>query len=198
MASINPDNLSPFGRLAIELDGSFVEISRLSLQIQRLDIHSDSGLDHALKLLNQFAQHGQSVAEGMKDFSKLLQDAHHKTDMAAQAVAERAQVIYQRKQQQNQLQEKLALVEKDLSSVSQNLAGFRQEGKKEFSEEEKQNLTAALSQLQGQLEHFVTIAQSIKDEATELKFKNMERTAQSLLDSLQASHRKIQQAIASR
>jgi len=48
------DTLSPFGRLAVTLDTDFSELSRLSGQIQRLDLDTDGDLDHAVKLLNEF------------------------------------------------------------------------------------------------------------------------------------------------
>src|SRR4051812_45259090 len=111
MASINPEHLSPFGRSALKLDGDFSELVRIGGQLQRLELDSDSGLEHAIKLLGQFAQHGQAIAAGIQDFSRSLQELREKSEAAAKLVSERAQAIQQRKQLREQIREKLARVE---------------------------------------------------------------------------------------
>lgn len=195
MPSIQLDSLSSFGRAALKLDTDFSELERLSGQLQRVEIDSDSGLDRAVKILEQFAVHGQAIATGIQDFSTLLQEARLRSEAAAKLVSERAELIGQRKGQQNQIREKLNRVEQDVKVVNENLRGMKREGKSEFSEAERNQIRAELERLNGDLKKFLSDVQEIKDAATQSKFKSIERDAQSLLDALRTSSRRLDKAI---
>jgi chromosome segregation ATPase len=184
MPSIRMDELSPFGRLALKLDGDFSELSRLSGQLERLDLESESDLDHAVKLLSQFSQHGQEFAQDMQEFSKSLKEAHERSEAAAKSVGERAHQVQERHQRRSQLQDKLALVEHDIKTASAMLAGSRKD--------DKLIIKAQFEQLSQKLVGFIESGQAIKEEAVRLKFKRIEREALSMLDTLQALRRKIQ------
>ncbi len=191
MSSIRLENLTPFGRLALKLDNDFSELSRLGSQIAKVDIESDSGLDHAIKILNLVAQHGKNIADGMQEFSKCLLEARERSEAAIQVVGERAQLVQQRRQKQDQLDQRLRQVEEEVKTVNASLAGFKRQGKNELSEEEKRQITADLERLQNPTLGFIESAQAIKAEAGRLKFKRVEREAQSMIDTLQATRRKI-------
>ncbi len=195
MPTLHLENLSPFGRLAVELDGHFLELTRLSEQIQRLDIDSESGLDRAVKLLNQVAEHGKIISQGMQGFSKILQDARARSEVAAKLVAERAQSIHQRKQHQNEIREKLARVEENVKAANANLAGFEKEGESGFTDEERSKIKVALKRLNVDLKRFLADAQAIKEAAGQSKFKTIEHDASKLLDALRSSCRRIDKAI---
>jgi chromosome segregation ATPase len=193
MPSIQLDTLSAFGRAALKLDTDFSELTRLGRQIERLDIDSDSGLERALKLLEEFAQHGTNISEGIQHFSKYLQEAREQSEIAAKTVSERAQLVLQRKQQQNQTREKLNQLEEKVKGANASLSGFKKEN---FSESEKRELRAELERLNGDLKTFLAEAQTIKDEAGQSNFKNIERDAQNLLDALRSSSRRVDKVIA--
>ena len=89
MSAPDKKNLSPFGLAALALDAEFVELERLSGQIERIAIESDSGLERAQSLLIKFAECGQRVADGVIAFSKALQDAHVRAEKAGQTVSAR-------------------------------------------------------------------------------------------------------------
>src|SRR5690349_11854543 len=107
MPALRLDDLSPFGRLAVKLDEEFSALARLSGQIERLVLDSEGDLEHAVKLLNQFAEHGKNITDGIQEFSKVLREAQERSESAAKLVADRAQLIQQRKEQQRALQGKL-------------------------------------------------------------------------------------------
>jgi len=194
MPSIQLDSLSAFGRQAVTLDGDLTELVRLSGQIQRLDIESDSGLDRAFKLLDQFAQHGKGLSDSMQEFSRLLHDLREQSEVAAKRVAERAQTIVQRRQQQNQIREKLNQVEEKVQAANVELTGFRKEGK-EFSVGERARIGEQLENLNIDLKKFLLEAQGIKEEAARTKFKGVERDAQTLLEVLRTSTRRVDKAV---
>ena len=93
MPSLHLDDLSSFGRLAVALDQHFLELTRLSGQIERLDIESESGLERAVKALNEFAEHGTSLSDGFQGLSNVLEEVRTRSEAAAQIVSARAQVI---------------------------------------------------------------------------------------------------------
>jgi predicted nucleic acid-binding Zn-ribbon protein len=198
MASLPLESLSTFGRLAVQLDGNFSEMVRLSEQMQRLDIDSDSGLERAIKLLNQFAQHGQDIAGNIQDFSKSLEEARDRSEAAAKLVAERARHIEERTLRQNQIQEKLKQVEEKVKTANAQLAESRKQGKPEFLAEEKTEIMSQLERLNSELVRFIAETQAVKEEAGQGKFKRLEHDAQSIIDTLQSSRRKINSAISAK
>lgn len=195
MPSFRFEDLSPFGRLAVELDGHFVELARLSGQLERLDIESDSGLAHAIKLLGQFADHGQKISGGIQGFAQVLQEARARSEAATQSVAERAQLIQQRKQKQNEIREKLAQVERHVKAANENLLSLRRDGKSELTQEERLRMRAGLERLNEDLKKFLVDAQAIKEAAGRSNFKAIEHDAKNLLDALKSSSRKIGKAV---
>jgi hypothetical protein len=195
MPSLRFENLSSFGRLAVKLDEHFMELTRLSGQIERLDIDSESGLELAVKLLNQFAEHGKNVSEGIQGFSKVLQETRERSEVAVKQVAERAEFIHQRKQQKNQLREKLHQAEQNVKAANANLVSFRNNGKSEFTHEARLQIKAQLERLNEDLKRVLADVQTIKEAAGRLKFKSVEHDAKNLLDALRSSCRKIDKAI---
>jgi chromosome segregation ATPase len=189
------ETLSPFGRLAVALDADFSQLERLSGQIQRLDIETDGGLDHALKLLNDFAERGQSIAQGIGEFAQAMQQAQARSEKAAQLVAERAEAIQARKEKQQKLNNQLAQVKQQVKIVNDGLASFRKPGAGELSDADKAEIKTGLDQVQDHFGRFIADIQSLKVEAGQARFKSLERDAQALLDTLESSRRKIVKAL---
>jgi len=114
MSSIRVDTLSPFGRLAVTLDTDFFpELSRLSGQIQRLDLDTDGDLDHAVKLLNEIyalcaGDHRRQSSKFSQSFWKLKPARMRRL----RAWPSEPQLIQQRKEHQAQIHGKLAQVNK--------------------------------------------------------------------------------------
>ncbi len=195
MPSVRLEDLTPFGRLALKLDQEFAELARGGEQLARLDLESDRGLDEGIRILNRVAGYGQALAQTMQDFSKSMQEARDKADAAARIVAERAQLIQQRRQREDELQKKLAQIQEDVKTVGAGLTGFGKL-KGELSEDDKRRIAAELERLQEPMTRFIAAIKALKEEAAGLKFKRLERQAESMIDSLEASRRKIAQAIA--
>jgi chromosome segregation ATPase len=195
MPSLRLEDLSSFGRLAVKLDGHFSELVRLSGQIDRLDIESEGGLTHAVKLLNEFAEHGNAISEHIQDFSKALQEVQQRSEAAAKHVAERAQLIHGRKQKQNEIRERLDQVEQEVQAAGVRLAGFKKDGKTELTNEEKHQVRTELERLNEILKKFEDEVQGIKETAREAKFKSLEHDAKNVLDALRASSRRIEKAV---
>jgi chromosome segregation ATPase len=195
MPSIRLEDLTPFGRAAVKLDRELSELAHAGGQISGVNIESDNGLDEAIKILSRVAEYGQSVADTMQEFSRSLQEARDKAEAATKLVAERAQHIQQRRQQQLHLQEKLTRVKEDITAIGASVAKPAQG---EPSEEDRSRIAAELQRLRAPMAGFIEAAQAVKAEAVRFNFKRLERQADSVIDSLQASLRKLTQAIAPR
>ncbi len=195
MPSVRLEDLTEFGRLAVRLDRDFAELARACEQIARVNLESDAGLDDGVKILGRVARYGQSIAEGMQGFAKALQEARDGAEAGTKLAAERAQLIQKRKQRRDELQQKLHGLQQEVQAAGATLAGFSEPGKKDLSEEGKRRIAAELERLQEPLDRFIEAAKALKAEAAGANFKRLERQADSMLDSLQATRRKIAQAI---
>jgi hypothetical protein len=191
-----PPEPSPFGRLALKLDRELSELARAGDQIGRVNLDSDNGLDEGVRILNRVAQLGESAAATMQEFSKSLDEAREKAEAATQLVAERAQIIKRRRQREDELREQLTQVKEGIKTLGAGLAGFNKPEKGELTEDSKRRIAAELERLQAPMTRCIEAAQAVKAEASRSNFKRLERQADSVIDSLQASRRKIVQAIA--
>lgn len=197
MPSIRPEDLSPFGRAALKLDREFAELARIGEEMSAVDAGSDGGLDEGVKLLNRAARCGQDIAESMQGFSASLQEARERADAAMKVVAERAQLVSKRREEEDRLQEKLAKVKDEVQAAGAGLAeSFKAAGAP--SEEERLRIAAGLEKVKEPMARFIEAAKAVKAEAAAGNFKRVARQADSVIDSLQASLRKIEQAIAPR
>jgi hypothetical protein len=194
MASIRPEELSPFGRAALKLDQEFSALARVGEELAQADLGSDGGLDEGVKLLNRAARCGQDIAESMQAFSASLQEARDKADAAMKVVAERAQLIQKRREEQERLLERLAKVKDEVQAAGAGLAEPFQPG----AGDDKARVAARLEAVRGPMSAFIEAAMAVKAEAAAGNFKRVARQADSVIDSLQASLRKIEQALGSR
>src|SRR5262245_4008735 len=125
MSAPDKKNLSPFGLAALALDAEFVELERLSGQIERIAIESDSGLERAQSLLIKFAESGQRVADGVIAFSKALQDAHVRAEKAGQTVSARAAVVRERQEETDRMLERFHMLNALVGKITALLAPFK-------------------------------------------------------------------------
>jgi hypothetical protein len=195
MPALRPEDLSPFGRLALRLDSQFAELVRAGEQMSKVTLDSDAGLDEGIRILNKVAQYGESLAATMQDFAQALQQSRDEAEAATKLVAERAQLIKSRKETQDALEAKLERVKEEVKAAGAQLSSAQQAGNGALSEEDRARIAAELQKLQAPMTRFIEAAQAIKAEAADGNFKRVERQAESMIDSLEASRRKIAQAL---
>lgn len=195
MPSIRSEDLTPFGRIALKLDKEFAELADVSERISRANLETDNGLDEAVKILTKAAQYGQSLAETMHAFSAALQGARDKAEADMKVVAERGQLIQQRRQRQDELEGKLNRLKAEVRTAGSSLAAPAAPAKGDLSEDDKRRIAAQLESLQAPLAGFIEAARAIKAEAAGANFRRLERQCDAMIDSLQASRQKIAKAI---
>lgn len=185
MPSIRPDDLSPFGRLALKLDAEFRDLAADAGRMAKLDLESDAGADEGLKILARVAEHGQGLAAAMQQFAASLQEARDQAESATRLVAERAQALQARQGKQDALNERLAKVKDDVQALGATLKPGA----------DKAAVAAELGRVREPMSALVEAARALKAEAAAGKFRRLERQADSVIDSLQASIRKIDAAL---
>lgn len=196
MSSIRPEDLTPFGRIALRLDQEFAALTRAGEQIAGVDLETDGGLDEGVKILNRVAAQGQSLAETMQGFALALQEARDKSEAATKLVAERAELIQERRRREDQLAERLAQIKQAIAAAGAALAGLGAAGAA-LGDADKRRVAAELGKLREPMDRFIAAAEAIKAEAAGGKFRRVERQAESVIDSLKASRRKIADALGS-
>ena len=198
MPSIRLEDLTPFGRAAVKLDQELSELVKIGGQMEGVQIDSDGGVDEGIKLLNRAAPYSESVAGTMQEFAKTLQEARDRAEAAMKVVAERGQLIQRRRAFEDELQAKLTALSEQVKDAGAGLAGLGKAGPGGLSDEQKRQVAAELEKLREPMNGFIAAGQALKDEAAAGKFRRLERQAESMIDSLRASLRKIAEAVAAK
>lgn len=196
MPAIRPDDLTPFGRAALKLDAEFAELARVAEALSAADVGTDGGLDEAVKLLDRAGASGRGMAEAMEAFAAALQEARDGAEAHTKAIVERAQLAQKRRQEQDSLQERLTSLKDEVKAAGATLTASSQPAAGGLSAEEKRRVAAELEAMLEPMGRFIEAAQTIKAEAAAGRFRRVERQADSVIDSLQASRRKITQVVA--
>ncbi len=190
-------DLSPFAQLALKLDQDFGALERLSGQIERLDIETDNGLEQALKLLGQFAKHGESISAGIQDFAGVLDQSRARAEQAAAIVSERAALVQKRHQEQSELQGRFNQLAAKVQEVNASLSAMKKPDGA-FTEAEKAQLTERLQAMDAHLGVFVEEAGTLRAEADRANLKKLGRNAESLQGTLIAARTRLSSVFASR
>lgn len=183
--------LSAFGQLALKLDQNFSGLERLAQQIQRLDLRTDNGLEHGTKLLNQFAQYGEGISEGIQEFAKALDEARLRSEEATTLVVARAEEIHARNREQSELQERFNHLGTKVQAVNAGLVQLKKPTLSALSPEDRVELNSKLQEMDGFLGTFVDEAMALKTEAESLNLKRIGRDAESLHGTLISARSKL-------
>jgi hypothetical protein len=188
-------DLSPFGVAALELDADFVELERLSGQLERLSIESESGLERAQRLLVKFGECGQRIGEGVTRFSKALEEAHARAEKAAQAVAVRAVAVKERRQESDELLERFRVLGTMVGEITAFLARYRKPPGNALSAEERHSIARQIPEIDARLGTLIDEAAKLKTDAQRSRMRGLERDADSLGQTLLSARRKLTEFI---
>jgi len=197
MSSQEKKDLSPFGLSAVALDADFVELERLSRQIERIELDSDSGLERAQRLLVKFAECGQRVANGATGFSRVLEEARARAEKAAQVVSVRAAEVQERQQENDRMLERFRLLSQAVGQITALLAPFRKDAGSVLSQEDRVLIQQQIPEIDSQLGTLVEEAFKLKNDARDAKMRTLERNADSLAQTLTSARRKLNELVKS-
>jgi chromosome segregation ATPase len=184
-------NLSPFGQYALTLDSDFIELERLSGQIERLDIESDAGMDRAKQLLAKFGETGQRIADGVQGLAKTLEETRGRAEKAAEFVASRAAKVQERQQENNRMMERFQALGERVRGVSASIAELKKPAGETMTDEGKAEVRMKLTDFESELGKLIDESQQLKQDAQAASMKTLERNADSLNQTLQSARRKL-------
>lgn len=191
MSSQQDKDLSSFAEAALNLDSDFQTLDRLSGQLERLDLESDSGLERAREILTKFGEAGLRIGDGVQKLAKELEDARIRAEKAANSVSNRATQVQERQQAHERISEKFNALTEMVRKVSSVIAQMKKAEGEPMSAEEKATLKERLPEFDAQLSMLVEEAQKLKQEAQDANMKTLVRNADSLSQTLLSAKRKL-------
>ena len=100
MEKTNKDQ-SPLVGSVLALDNYLSELERVGTKISTMNMKSEFDLEHMRKLMSRFAECGQGVSVEVTSLSSHLNEARARAEAVAKVVAERADILNERKSEQH-------------------------------------------------------------------------------------------------
>lgn len=176
-------SLSPLVEAVTALDSHFHELSRLGAKIEEAELRTDFDFEQMQKLLNRFAEYGQSISTEVVTLSQSLNEARAQAETTAKKVSEKAleyQALHQERQSKmNQFRE---LGEK-VNALNASLQGLDKHNQDEVK--------SRLTNFDEQIRPLIDEAENLKNEAQTIRMKTLEQGADSLRQSLIAVNEKL-------
>ena len=97
----------------LALDGHLSELERVGTKINSTDMTSDFDVEYIQKLMTRFAECGKGVSDEVSNLSTHLQEARARAEAVAQGVSGQAEVLNNRRSEQNEKLEKFVLPNAD-------------------------------------------------------------------------------------
>ena len=183
--------MSPFGQIALKLNESFEELDRLSGQMERLSIESDSGLEKGKQILVKFSECSMSIVGDIQTLAKTLEESRIRAEKAAQYVASRANAIQARHDETERLTGRFQSLADKVRELSGTIASLKKPAGEKITAEDQKRMGAKLPGLDGDLADLTDEAARLQIEAREANMKTLERDAESLGQSLASARRKL-------
>lgn len=184
-------NPSPLVQAVLSLDSCILELVRLGDKISEMELRSEFDFEQVQKLMNRFTQCGQGVADGVAQLSMSLNEARNLADAAAHRVSMRAEQLQARKNEEQEKMEKLRILTEKMKELTASLNEEKKVDGVPYTQEEKARVSVYLAQFEVQLHPLIEDARCLKLEAQNAKMKILEKSADSLEQSLSAISQKL-------
>ena len=171
---------SPLVNSVLTLQNHLTELERIGSKITSTDMTSDVDVEFIQKLLMHFAECGQSVSDEVKSLSIHLKQAQARAEAVAEAVSRQANVFSGRNTEQSEHLERFRALGEKVHALNASLTG-----------EDGAALRSNLPLVQQQLGALIEELQQLRDSARTSRMKTMEKSAESLAQSLQALQLKL-------
>jgi chromosome segregation ATPase len=187
----NKVNDSPLVRSVLALDNHLSELERIGAKINATDLSGDFDLDHLQKLLSRFAECGRGISEEVTSLSAHLQDAQTRAEGVARGVSQQAELFNTRRHEHEQKVEQFRLLGEKVRELNMTIAKFRSPDRGRLNDEERAKLKAELPAFEDQLKSVVDELQNLRQSAREAGMKNLAKSAESLVQTLQTAQKRL-------
>ena len=169
-----PKHDSPLVTSVLRLENHLAELERVGGKITSMEVSSDVDLEHMQKLLSLFAECGEEISEEVRNLSMQLQQAQSRAEAIAREVSQQANALKVRRSEQQEYLERLSRLGERVHELNATLTADNDSSKPDIPV-----ITEQLAALIGEL-------QDLRNAARTSRLKSLERTADSLAQSLQS------------
>ena len=178
---------SPLVNAVSALHEHLTELERLGGKINSLDMSSDVDVDHVQKLLARFAECGQSISSEVSNLSLHLRDAQIRAESVAQKVSRQADVFKKHRESHDEHLERFRALGEKVRELNLAVAPPSPEG----SSGGNGGMAFDIPAVEQQLGALVDELQDLRNSARTSRLKTLEKSAESLVQSLQALQDKL-------
>jgi hypothetical protein len=122
-----------------------------------------------------------------------LQEAQTRAQAAARGVSTQAELFRKRRDEQNERIEKFGILGQKVRELNAAISEAGLARGNRLTDEEHGRLQSSVPVLEAQLASLIDELQDLRQSARSARMRTLERNAESLADTLQALHRKLQQ-----
>jgi len=173
---------SPLVKSVGALDNYLAELERVGTKINGTDMASDFDIEYVQKLMTRFAECGQGISEEVTNLSTHLRDAQARAEAVAQGVSKQAELLKVRRNAQDEKFEEFRILGEKVRDLNTVISGYR---------DDRSKLKANLPAVESQLGVLIEALQRLLTSAHESRMKALEKSAESLVQSLQAARKKL-------
>ena len=182
---------SPLVKSVLALDNYLTELERVGAKINSTDMTSDFDIEYIQKLMARFAECGQGIAEEVTNLSRQLQEAQTRAEAVAQRVSGQAELLNNRRKEQNAKLEEFRILGEKVSELNAAMSQFRRPRGHGLTNEDRAQLASGIPAFEAQLAVLIEELQDLRESARNARMKALEKNAESLVQTLQAVHRKL-------
>ncbi len=183
---------SPLVKSVLALDNYLAELERVGGKINSTDMSSDVDMEHIQKLMTRFAECGQGVSDEVANLSSQLIEAQRRAEAVAAGVSGQAELLNKRRNEQNEKLETFRLLGERVRELNTAISQFRPPQGQALTGEDRAKLASNIPAFQAQLIGLIGELQDLRKSARESRMKALEKSAESLTQTLQAVHKKLQ------
>ncbi len=184
-------NESALVKSVLALDNYLSELERVGTKISTMKMSSEFDLEHMRKLMGRFAECGQGVSVEVTGLSNHLNEARARAEAVAKVVAERADILNDRKSEQHEKLDQFRLLGEKVRALNTEMSNLRPPEGAEMSPEDRTKLSLSLVDFDAKLQPLIDEAQTMKKDAQEAKMKTLEQNADSLAQTLLSVRKKL-------
>lgn len=182
---------SEFAQSALNLDLEFTQFARIAEELERVSILSEKGLDKARAFLTELDACGKRIGSGMQALANALDKAREQTEKVASAVSNRAVEVNQRQEESQHMFERLRVLGDMARTITGAVVNLKKTSDENISDEDRALISAQLPEVNAQLNVFVEEARKLTEDAKLKHMVELERSAQSLRQSIQAASNRL-------
>ena len=182
---------SPLVKSVLALDEFLTELERVGTKITSIDLTSDFDVEYVQKLMTRFAECGQGITKEVSELSAQLYAAQAQAGTIAQDVSKQAEVFRARAAEQNEKLEQFRILGEKVRELNTVISRFRPAQGADVTEKDRAEMISSIPAIDAELAALISELQTLRESARNSKMKALEKSVESLAQSLQAARERL-------